>query len=174
SDSLHHAKAPVKKYDWTYSTTYSGTLKNSPYGEFEPTEDHINYDKLKIPEPILFFDETVLYEDELADNGVSITSVKVRFLMRVDGVAFRLFDTRVYHEFGKNYLMRECLARECAYKDIVKLLPKGKGRDSSPDISNLGDPAWVANAIASQPPALETSKNASPFVQDRAEKLRVF
>ena len=33
--------------------------------------------KLASKEPILFYDEVVLYEDELADSGVSFLTVKV-------------------------------------------------------------------------------------------------
>ena len=34
-------------------------------------------------EPILFYDEVILYEDELADSGVSLLTVKVRVLQLV-------------------------------------------------------------------------------------------
>ncbi|RKP39720.1 TIP41-like family-domain-containing protein [Dimargaris cristalligena] len=132
SDALHHASTTVKKYDWTYSTTYAGTVVNPPCGEFEPSTDRIDYEKLKQKEPILFFEDIVLYEDELADNGVSLLNVKVRvmpsgffvlqrFLMRVDGVVFRLFDTRVYHEFGTSHVIRECFANECSYNEVVRV-----------------------------------------------------
>ena len=58
-------------------------------------------------EPILFYDEVILYEDELADSGVSLLTVKVRvmptcwflllrFWFRVDGVLMRLRDTRMH------------------------------------------------------------------------------
>ncbi len=33
-------------------------------------------DKLRRPDPILFFDEMVLFEDELGDNGCAMLSVK--------------------------------------------------------------------------------------------------
>jgi hypothetical protein len=41
------------------------------------TEDKIDLDRLRVPEPMLFFDEVVLFEDELADNGDSFLSAKV-------------------------------------------------------------------------------------------------
>ena len=61
-------------------------------------------------EPILFYDEVILYEDELADSGVSLLTVKVRvmptcwllllrFWFRVDGVLMRLRDTRMHCNF---------------------------------------------------------------------------
>ena len=37
-------------------------------------------DLLKRPDPILFFDELVLYEDELADNGITMLSCKIRVM----------------------------------------------------------------------------------------------
>jgi type 2A phosphatase activator TIP41 len=37
----------------------------------------IDYEKLKVKEPILFFDDIILYEDELDDNGVSKLSAKI-------------------------------------------------------------------------------------------------
>jgi hypothetical protein len=37
----------------------------------------INYEKLKEKERIMFFDDVILYEDELDDNGCSKLSVKI-------------------------------------------------------------------------------------------------
>lgn len=41
------------------------------------TSDRINYEKLKQQEQIFFYDEVILYEDELADNGTAVFSVKI-------------------------------------------------------------------------------------------------
>ena len=41
------------------------------------TEMRIDYEKLKAQEKIAFYDEVILFEDELADNGVAILSVKI-------------------------------------------------------------------------------------------------
>lgn len=43
----------------------------------EPTEDAIDYDLLKKQEKIFFFDDLVLFEDELADNGTAELRVKI-------------------------------------------------------------------------------------------------
>ncbi|KAK0523189.1 Tap42 interacting protein [Tilletia horrida] len=120
--------ADARDYDWTYSTTWPGvpnlpslspstasSLSASSVPTFQPatdpTLDRIPIEKLGAgSEPILFYDEVVLFEDELADNGSSMLSVKVRvmpsgflvlqrFLLRVDGVLFRMFDTRMYASF---------------------------------------------------------------------------
>ena len=89
----------------------------------EATDELINYEKLKIQEKILFFDEVVLYEDELDDNGCTKLSVKLRvmpsgffilqrFYLRVDKTLIRVFDTRIYHEVENNFLIREYSERE--------------------------------------------------------------
>ena len=43
----------------------------------EPTDEQININKLKAQDPILFYDEVLLYEDELGDCGTSILSARV-------------------------------------------------------------------------------------------------
>ncbi|CDR99225.1 hypothetical protein, partial [Sporisorium scitamineum] len=136
----------AKDYDWTYSTTWPGSIGDtspqpllstqstptiasglrplsspSPSSAnkdwfvpgTDPAKDRIPVERLgpSSGEPILFYDDVVLYEDELADNGSSIVSVKVRvmpsgflvlqrFFLRVDDVVFRVFDTRLYCQFA--------------------------------------------------------------------------
>ena len=41
------------------------------------TDDRIDYTRLKQQERIHFYDEVILYEDELADNGTAVLSVKL-------------------------------------------------------------------------------------------------
>jgi len=65
-------------FDWTFTTPYTGTIHSSNHEvkiEAAP-ELSIPKDKLTAPEPILFFDEVHLFEDELADNGIAQLSVK--------------------------------------------------------------------------------------------------
>lgn len=83
SDHAHINKI-AKPYDWTYSpTNYRGTLTRGDDTEDQPgfdlsiTEEKIDYERLKIQEKILFYDEIVLYEDELDDNGISKLSIKI-------------------------------------------------------------------------------------------------
>ena len=45
------------------------------FGESDGLE--IDFNRLKQQDPILFFDDNILYEDELGDNGISILSVKI-------------------------------------------------------------------------------------------------
>lgn len=41
------------------------------------TEERIDIEKLKAREHIMFFEEVLLFEDELHDHGVSMISVKI-------------------------------------------------------------------------------------------------
>ena len=41
------------------------------------TDEKIDYERLKMQEKITFYDEVILFEDELADNGAAILSVKI-------------------------------------------------------------------------------------------------
>ena len=45
--------------------------------EWQKTEERIDYEKLKQKEQILFFEDVILYEDELDDNGCSKLSAKI-------------------------------------------------------------------------------------------------
>lgn len=95
----------------------------------EETSERIDVNKLKEREEIIFYDDITLYEDELADHGVSKYSVKVRVMpgslyllarlyLRIDEVLVRINDTRIYHEFRKNYLLREYTNREARIKSL--------------------------------------------------------
>lgn len=95
----------------------------------QPTDERIDLEKLKIHKQINFFDEIELFEDELADHGVAQCSVKIRvhpdcfyilcrFFLRVDRVFVRYFDTRLYHEFGSEYLLRERSQHESTVADL--------------------------------------------------------
>ena len=118
----------VKPFDWSYSTDYKGTVpKSTP--PFQPSEKPIPLELLKQPDPIIFFDEVMLYEDEMADNGITLLSCKVRvmparllllcrFFMRLDNVLVRIRDTRIYVEFATREVIREYVAKEERYEVI--------------------------------------------------------
>ena len=91
-------------------------------------------DKLRLPDPILFYDEVDLYEDELGDNGMSLLSLKLRvmperllvlsrFFLRLDDVIFRVRDTRVYVEFATGAVMRDYCVMEEKYAKIKEVIP---------------------------------------------------
>jgi len=124
-------KETIQPFDWTFTTEYKGTL--SPDIVVSQTEEKIDLVKLSEPDPILFYDEIILYEDELGDNGTSHLNIKIRvmptclfvllrFFLRVDGVVFKMFDTRIFLEFHKSYCIRECQKREAHYDTILNLL----------------------------------------------------
>ncbi|PKS12683.1 hypothetical protein jhhlp_000891 [Lomentospora prolificans] len=146
----------VNPYDWSYSSDYSGTLEkgSKPFAETEKT---IPLELLKRRDPILFFDEVVLYESELDDNGISIYSVKVRvhdkrmlllarLFVRVDNVIIRVRDTRVYVDFETDEVVKEYSAREDSFANVKRaLLMSGRLPD---DITiSLRDPNVLAPLI---------------------------
>lgn len=130
-----HSKEVVKPYDWTYTTDYKGTLLGDALKlKVVSTTDHIDTEKLKAREQIKFFEEVLLFEDELHDHGVSSLSVKIRvmpssfflllrFFLRIDGVLIRMNDTRLYHEADKTYMLREYTSRESTVADLMHVPP---------------------------------------------------
>ena len=121
----------VKPFDWSYSTDYKGTV-SSETPAFQRSEKNIPLELLKRPDPILFFDDVMLYEDEMADNGITLLSCKIRvmpdrllllsrFFMRLDNVLFRIRDTRIYVEFSTGEVTREYTAKEEAYEAVKEV-----------------------------------------------------
>ena len=132
----------VKPFDWSYSTDYKGTVQ-SKSSTFEPSTTPIPLELLKRPDPIIFFDEVMLYEDEMADNGITLYSCKIRvmpsrllllgrFFMRLDNVLIRMRDTRVYVEFATGEVIREYVAKEENYEAVRQV------KRSSPKCSRNG------------------------------------
>lgn len=131
-----HSKEVVRPYDWTYTTDYRGTLIGDGMQiQVSKTSERIDIEKLKAREQIMFFDDVLLFEDELHDHGVSMISVKIRvmptsfflllrFFLRVDGVLIRINDTRLYHEAGNSYMLREFSTRESKIEEL-KSVPAG-------------------------------------------------
>ncbi|XP_065649147.1 TIP41-like protein isoform X3 [Hydra vulgaris] len=119
----------VNPFDWTFTTNYMGTLVPSHQNKIVATEERINLEKLRQRESIAFYQDLLLFEDELADHGMVTLSVKIRvmpssffvlqrFFLRVDGVIIRMNDTRLYYEMGNNFILREYSSREKKIKDI--------------------------------------------------------
>jgi len=116
-------------FDWTYTAEYMGSVADGIRAE--ETNQEINIDALKRPDPLYFYDVVPLYEDELADNGCAEMSVKVRvmpenyfvlcrFYLRVDRVMVRICDCRIYSEAGWPYALLEFTRREDLYTNIRK------------------------------------------------------
>lgn len=127
-------KQVVKPFDWSYSTDYRGTtFGEGQWKESSQAKHPIRTDLLSRPDPILFFDEVDLYEDELADNGIALLSIKVRvmpertlllsrFFLRLDGVIIRIRDTRVYVEHASDTIIRQYTAKEGNYEAVQEKL----------------------------------------------------
>lgn len=142
----------VNNYDWTYTSNYKGTTtcscmrKINNYDNNSNNCEHykiitnvqdekLNMEKLMEREPILFFDEVSLYEDELGDNGTCTFDVKMRVMpsgffillqmfLRVDGVLVKTHCTRIHHLFNSNYLLREFQIKYNSVAELKKFLPR--------------------------------------------------
>jgi len=146
-------KVLEKISDWTYSTPYKGSIKEiktkKAEGEdltsemenlsisskskinLEKTDEEIPLHNLTASNPIKWFSEFLLFEDELGDCGLSQSTFRFRVMgdcffgllrsyLRVDDVCVRIYDTRIYHEFGKNYILREFSVRENSFEELKK------------------------------------------------------
>jgi len=120
----------VKPFDWSYTTDYKGTVTNGK--PFEVGPELIPIELLKRPDPILFFEEVVLFESELDDNGISILSCKLRVMpdrmlllcrqfMRLDNVLIRIRDTRIYVDFNQGKVIRDYTEREDGFDKVKKV-----------------------------------------------------
>lgn len=70
-----HLGQKIKPFDWTFSSDYKGTIKGPV--KILPTDERIDIEKLKVKEKILFYQDLMLYEDELHDNGISSCTIKI-------------------------------------------------------------------------------------------------
>lgn len=96
----------TKPYDWTYTTTYIGhqeaaseysTFAESPQMSWRPADPEepsnaIPMAELSRPDPILFYAEIPLFEDELHDNGSSSLLVRI---VRKSTVIMNLLNTEI-------------------------------------------------------------------------------
>ncbi|TBU47251.1 type 2A phosphatase activator TIP41 [Dichomitus squalens] len=177
---------PTKPYDWTYTTLYPGHLKSSSKDiKWKPAER--NNTKHTIPlaeltrhDPILFYAEIPLYEDELHDNGASHLLVRIRvmptcifilqrFTLRVDNVLFRTYDTRIYHSFASSpsLVVRETSGWEAPYERVKVRLPR---RD---DLTPLTDPMWIAKILSEMPSEISREVGAGTKWRGLGTKIEV-
>ena len=138
-------------YDWTFTTRYKGTLNRPDL--VQVTEEEIPVSLLMQPDPILFYDDVVLFEDELADNGSAIVTVKLRvmpacffclqrFFLRVDDLLFTVIDVRFFHQFGKPFALREYQERSASFEDLTTANPQLLS-----DKSQLSDMQLIASLL---------------------------
>jgi type 2A phosphatase activator TIP41 len=123
----------VKPFDWSYTTDYKGTVtKGKPFEAQKENTEPIPIELLKRPDPILFFEEVVLFESELDDNGISVLSCKLRVMpdrmlllcrqfMRLDNVLIRIRDTRIYVDFNLGKVIRDYTEREDDFDKVKKV-----------------------------------------------------
>ncbi|XP_058070028.1 TIP41-like protein isoform X2 [Magnolia sinica] len=163
----------ILDYDYTFTTPYCGSETIEPNSkkngtdtnledgscclQWEDCKEQIDLVALASKEPILFYDEVVLYEDELADNGVSLLTVKVRvmpscwflllrFWLRVDGVLMRLRDTRMYCAFGSDNREKPIILRESCWREATFQELSAKGFPS--DSAAYGDPNLINQRLS--------------------------
>ena len=74
---MPHINSVSHPFDWTFSTDYQGTLLGHRPLSPQPTDCRIDMEKLKQREKIMFYEDILLFEDELADHGCAICNVKV-------------------------------------------------------------------------------------------------
>ena len=144
-------------YDWTYITHYSATVTPPPSPHRLTRQSHsapLPLALLQRPDPILWYCQLPLYEDELHDNGVCSVSVKARVMascwlvlmqcwLRVDDVCVKVYETRLYCEqlAGDSVqLIREWQAREETFESLAS---RGMPRDSK----SYTDPSFVARKL---------------------------
>jgi type 2A phosphatase activator TIP41 len=128
------SSSAVFHYDWTFSTPFSGKV----YG-VAGSNGWKQLPKSAMPMqlltdqsvPILFFDEIILLEDDLHDNGEVKLTVKLRVMptcayvlsvlfVRVDGVLLRLRECRLLVDFRAKKLYRDVTWRECQWQELAK------------------------------------------------------
>jgi type 2A phosphatase activator TIP41 len=154
----HDIKEVVKPFDWSYTTDYSGETWGK---KWENTDKQIPLELLKKLDPILFFDDVMLYEDELADNGIAMLSVKIRvmpkrllllarFFMRLDNVLLRVRDTRVYVDMEEKEAVREYVEKEDEYEKLREALA---GREDAASV--MRDANQVADMLSEMKKRLE-------------------
>jgi hypothetical protein len=123
----------VFHYDWTYSTPFTGKHEGGKWKDLE--ESGMNVSLLTDTSvPILFFDEIILFEDDLHDNGQVQYSVKLRVMptcsyvlarlwVRVDNIILRVRETRILFAFGdgskKPEIYRDVAWRECMWNSLA-------------------------------------------------------
>jgi type 2A phosphatase activator TIP41 len=94
-------------------------------------EAAIPFEMLGPENPIVHFGEVYLFESDLEDCGSTMSKIRfrimdncfyilLRYYLRVDGVRVRVFDTRIFHEFGQDFIHREFQYRESNYDELRK------------------------------------------------------
>ena len=119
-------------------------------GKIDP-EIKIPYENLGPNNPIINNFEIHLYEDDLNDNGLTDCKLRFRIMkdcffgllrcyLRIDNFLIKNIDTRIYHDFNTDYIVRHFVVKEMTYTEL-----KNKGFEFkydfniSPNQSDLFD-----------------------------------
>ncbi|KAK6111356.1 TIP41-like family protein [Brugia pahangi] len=141
---VNHLQRNSQPFDWTYTSNYKGTVEGYMV---VPTKETFSIEKLKRRDPISFYSQLILYEDELADNGSSKMSIRLRamptclfllcrFYLRIDHVLVRICDTRLYKDLDSDTFLRKWTHREL------------KWANSSPVVrNNILNPDFIYNYL---------------------------
>jgi type 2A phosphatase activator TIP41 len=161
SKSLDGAAHSNFHYDWTFSTPFACTTTMDV--SWTPLESSgMNLALLQDQSvPILLFDQVVLYEDDLHDNGQVTLTCKIRVMptcvfclqrlwVRVDHVLLRVRDTRVSLEFHTGKVFRDVVWRQCEWNQLAELGLPTELRKWCPETGGVSDNEWQA-ALAKIP-----------------------
>ncbi|KAG6813440.1 hypothetical protein H0H92_011137 [Tricholoma furcatifolium] len=133
--------APTKVYDWTYTAAYKGNGRSgapsdgfiASWTQADPNNSShaIPMAELTRPDPILFYAEVPLFEDELHDNGSS------SLIVRIPPV-----------------IIRETNGWEAPYDRVKRQLPKYD------DLTPLTDPNFIAKVLTGLPTEVSQENGA--------------
>mmetsp|Transcript_62459 Transcript_62459/g.103906 ORF Transcript_62459/g.103906 Transcript_62459/m.103906 type:complete len:323 (+) Transcript_62459:95-1063(+) len=120
--------------------------------------------------PILCFVDLTLYSDDLRAFGESELRLRLRIMpqcffilmrhwLRVDGVLIRQRDTRVFHKFGENRIIRAQRLSEAALPPLPPLMaPFPSGADELPPpplAGTIPTEEQAAECLAALPPRMQ-------------------
>lgn len=142
----------IYPFDWTYYTDYQGTIQR-PNAKFIETDQVIPVQKILNAGQNLWFNEIILFEDELADNGKSMFDVRARvvqghlillarLVVRLDKVNVRLNETRIYIDLLNDFLLKDCRKKQSTYDKIIKQIPVGGDKAALLDDNN-----WLSERL---------------------------
>ena len=112
---------------YKFISNYKNDKKNKIKREI--TDESIPVERLGQNNPVIEYWEIPLFDDELNDNGLSMSNFRVRVMkdcwfgllrsyLRVDNVLVRIIDTRMYHELGTNKILRDFQVKENTYEEL--------------------------------------------------------
>jgi type 2A phosphatase activator TIP41 len=128
--------------DWSFSTPYMGhitSINKSDINIFYPEmkndktfnikKSNMLFPETKI-ENMLNYNQIHFFEDELGDIGYSEGKIGfgimekcflglMRSYIRVDNMIVRNIDTKIYHNFGENYIIRNFTVKEKNYEELA-------------------------------------------------------